>query len=217
MATEAIKNLPEKQFRDLAQQEETAKFGMWIFLVTELLLFGGLFISYTVFRFYFSQVFAESSRSLNALIGTINTAILIVSSVGVAIAVHGAQTGKRKQLLYGLAAAIILGTAFLGLKAYEYYEHYLHHDFPGLAFDYTVPHALEKQVFFFLYFAMTGLHAIHLTVGICIVAVVLFMAYRGGFSKDYYAPIENAGLYWHFVDVVWIFLYPLFYLIDLHR
>lgn len=217
MATETIKTIPQKQFRDLSQQRETAEFGMWVFLMTELLLFGGLFVSYAAFRYYFPQVFAEASHGLNAVIGTVNTAILIVSSLGMAVAVYAAKNGQRKKLLFALLSAIILGTVFMILKGVEYYNHYQHQEFPGLAFDYTVPHAREKQVFFFLYFAMTGLHAIHLTIGIVLVTVIFVMAYRRRFSPVYYSPVENAGLYWHFVDIVWIFLYPLFYLIDIHH
>ena len=217
MAAEAIKTLPETQFRDLSQQRETAEFGMWVFLMTELLLFGGLFVSYAAFRYYFPQVFAEASHGLNAVIGTVNTAILIVSSMCIALAVYAVKNNQRKKLLFFLAAAIVLGSAFMILKGVEYYNHYQHHEFPGLSFDYSVPHAHERQVFFFMYFAMTGLHAIHLTVGIVLVSVIFVMAYRRRFSPAYYTPVENAGLYWHFVDVIWIFLYPLFYLIDIHH
>lgn len=215
--TEAIENLPEMQFRDLEQQRETAELGMWVFLVTELLLFGALFISYAVFRFFYPSVFAEASRHLEAGIGTINTMILIVSSLGMALAVYGARTGKRKKLLFGLVLAIVLGSAFMALKGLEYYHHYQHREFPGLAFDYTVPNAHEMQIFFFLYFAMTGLHAIHLTIGILLVCFILFRASRGAYSPAYYTPVENVGLYWHFVDIIWIFLFPLLYLIDIHH
>ena len=217
MSTETAEKTPNVQFRDLAQQQETAELGMWVFLATELLLFGGLFTSYTAFRYYFPQVFAEASHGLNAIIGTINTAILIVSSLCVALAVYAVKNNQRKKLLFTLSAAIVLGTAFMVLKGYEYYNHYLHHEFPGLSFDYSVANAHTKQIYFFLYFAMTGLHAIHLTVGIFLVAFVLFRAYRREFSPSYYSPVENVGLYWHFVDIVWIFLYPLLYLIDIHR
>lgn len=190
---------------------------MWIFLVTELLLFGGLFVSYTVYRYTYPLVFAEASRHLDTIIGTVNTAVLIVSSLGMAIAVFGAQTAKRKRLLVGLAVAIVFGSVFMGLKFLEYYHHYLHQEFPGLSFNYSVPNAHATQVFFFMYFAMTGLHAIHLSIGIVMVCIVLYRAYRGAYSPDYYTPVENVGLYWHFVDIVWIFLFPLLYLIDIHR
>lgn len=214
---QAIEQLPEIQFRDLEQQRETAELGMWIFLVTELLLFGALFVSYAVYRFNYPEAFAEASRHLDTVIGTVNTAILIISSLGMALAVYGAQTAKRKRLLIGLAVAIVFGTVFMVLKGVEYYHHYLNSEFPGLAFNYAVENAREKQVFFFLYFAMTGLHAIHLSIGIVMVCVLLIFAYRQAYSPLYYTPVENVGLYWHFVDIVWIFLFPLLYLIDIHK
>lgn len=207
----------ESQFRDLEQQREVASLGMWIFLMTELLLFGALFTAYTVYRLSYPAAFASGSRDLEAGIGAINTAVLICSSLGMALAVYGAQTDKRKRLLMGLALAIILGTVFMVLKGVEYYHHYQQHEFPGLSFDYSKPHAEEEQVFFFLYFAMTGVHAIHLTIGIILVAVILVKAYRRAYSSLYYTPVELSGLYWHFVDIVWIFLFPLLYLIDAHR
>jgi cytochrome c oxidase subunit 3 len=206
--------VPPMQYRDADQQRDSAEFGMWIFLSTELLLFGGLFVSYIVCRYSYSSEFSRYSHDLNAVIGTVNTAVLIVSSVAMATASFGARTASRFRLLAGLSAAAMLGTVFLGLKAYEYYQHYVHNDFPGLSFD-AATHG--KQIFFFLYFAMTGLHAIHLTVGVGIVSFVLYGAFRRDYSPVYFTPIENAGLYWHFVDVIWIFLYPLFYLIDLHK
>lgn len=207
----------ESQFRDLEQQKEVASLGMWIFLMTELLLFGALFTAYAVYRLTYPTAFASASRDLEAGIGAINTAVLICSSLGMALAVYGAQTGKRKRLLIGLALAILLGTVFMVLKGVEYYHHYQHHEFPGLAFDYSRPQAQAEQVFFFLYFAMTGVHAIHLTIGIILVAVIFIKAYRRAYSSIYYTPVELSGLYWHFVDIVWIFLFPLLYLIDIHR
>jgi cytochrome c oxidase subunit 3 len=214
---QAIEQIPQLQYHDIDQQREAAEMGMWIFLVTELLLFGGLFISYTVYRYRYPAVIAEASRHLDTAIGTFNTAVLIVSSLGMGLAVYGAQTAKRKRLLIGLAVAILFGSLFMALKALEYYHHYQHNEFPGLAFDYSVPDAHAVQIFFFMYFAMTGLHAVHLTIGIALVCIILFQAYRRTYSPEYYTPVENAGLYWHFVDIVWIFLFPLLYLIDIHR
>jgi cytochrome c oxidase subunit 3 len=205
------------QFTDLTQQRETSELGMWVFLMTELLLFGALFTSYAVYRFRDPGVFAEASRDLEAGIGAINTAVLITSSLGMALAVSGAQTNDRRRLLGGLITAILLGTVFMVLKGVEYYHHYEHQEFPGLAFNFARPHAPEVQVFFFLYFAMTGLHAVHLTIGICLVTVLLIQAVRGRYSALYYTPVELAGLYWHFVDIVWIFLFPLLYLIGGRR
>ena len=186
---------------------------MWIFLMTELLLFGGLFTAYAVYRFSYPQTFAAASHELSAPIGTINTAVLLVSSFGVALAVYGARTNGRKRLLGGLTLALVLGIVFLVLKGYEYYDHYLHHQVPGLNFAWTKGPPEQAQVFFFLYFGMTGVHAIHLIVGITIVAVLLLKSFLRRYSPEYYTPVEVGGLYWHFVDVIWIFLYPLLYLI----
>ena len=190
---------------------------MWIFLTTELLLFGALFTAYAVYRLSYPAVFAAASRDLEAGLGAVNTAVLIGSSLGMAVAVYGAQTGGRRRLLFGLGLAALLGTVFMVIKGVEYYHHYQHAEFPGLAFDYTRPHARETQVFFFLYFAMTGLHAVHLTVGILLVLFILLKAYRRAYSPSYHTPVELSGLYWHFVDIVWIFIFPLLYLIDIHR
>lgn len=210
-------SLLKHHFRDLEQQRDAAELGMWIFLMTELLLFGGLFTAYAVYRSSFPQVFADASRELSAPIGTINTIVLIVSSFGVALAVYGAQSEGRKRLLGGLLLAMVLGITFLVVKGFEYHEHYAHHQVPGLNFVWSKPHPEQAQIFFFLYFAMTGVHAIHLTVGIIIVGVILWQAYRRKYSPQYYTPVEVGGLYWHFVDVVWIFLFPMLYLIDIHR
>jgi cytochrome c oxidase subunit 3 len=206
----------ENQFRDLEQQRETAELGMWIFLMTELLLFGALFTAYAVYRLSYPATFAAASRDLEAGLGAINTAVLICSSLGMALAVYGAQTGGRKRLLIGLALAIILGTVFMVIKGVEYYHHYQHQEFPGLSFNYKGAHPDQAQVFFFLYFAMTGVHAVHLSVGIILVTFIFIKAYRRAYSPAYYTPVEISGLYWHFVDIVWIFLFPLLYLIDIH-
>ena len=200
-------------FRDLEQQRETAELGMWIFLMTELLLFGGLFTAYAVFRNSYPHTFALASHELSAPIGTINTAVLLVSSFGVALSVHGARVNGRKRLLLGLVLAWVLGVVFLVLKGYEYYDHYQHHQVPGWNFAWTKSPPEQAQVFFFLYFLMTGVHAIHLIIGISIVTVLLLQSFRRKYSPEYYTPVEVGGLYWHFVDVIWIFLYPLLYLI----
>lgn len=207
----------EHHFRDLEQQRAASELGMWIFLMTELLLFGGLFTAYTVYRLSYPEMFAAASRELSAPIGTINTAVLILSSFGIALAVYGAQVNGRKRLLGGLWLAIVLGVAFLAIKGYEYHDHWVHQQVPGLNFAWHGPHPEQAQIFFFLYFIMTGVHAIHLTIGIGIVAVILVQAHRRKYSAEYYNPVEIGGLYWHFVDVIWIFLYPLFYLIDIHH
>lgn len=205
------------QFADLEQQRETATFGMWVFLVTELLLFGALFTVYTVYRTGAPEGFADASRHLETNFGAINTAVLISSSFMMATAVRGAQTGGRKRLVGGLLLTILLGLVFLFIKGFEYYHHYEDHKVPGLVFDYTGPYAPAAKLFFFLYFGMTGLHALHMMIGLGLVTFMLAQAWRNKFSVDYHTPVELVGLYWHFVDIVWIFLFPLLYLIVKHR
>ncbi len=205
------------QFASLEQQRETATLGMWVFLVTELLLFGALFTVYTVYRFGAPEGFADASQHLDKTLGGINTAVLISSSFMMALAVHGAQTGGRKRLIGGLLLTILLGVLFLGIKGYEYYHHYEEHKAPGLDFDYAGPYAPAAKLFFFLYFGMTGLHALHMLIGLGLVSFLLFGSWRGKFLEEYHTPVELAGLYWHFVDIVWIFLFPLFYLIVKHQ
>lgn len=205
------------QFADLEQQRETATFGMWVFLVTELLLFGALFTVYTVYRYSSPEGFSDASQHLEMKMGGINTAILISSSFMMALAVHGAQVRGRKRLLGGLLLTILLGVLFLGIKGYEYYHHYQDHKVPGLNFEYSGPYAPAAKLFFFLYFGMTGLHALHMMIGLGLVSFMLLQSWRGKFSEAYHTPVELTGLYWHFVDIVWIFLFPLFYLIVKHH
>lgn len=201
------------QFHDLEQQHETATFGMWVFLATEVLLFGALFLSYAVYRSMNAAAFIDASHHITTPIGALNTAILIASSLMMALAVHGAQSESKLLLRGGLVLTIVFGLIFLGIKGYEYHHHYVEHKVPGIAFEYVGPHAQGANLFFFFYFVMTGLHAIHMIVGIGLLTVLLLLAWRGRFSADYYNPVENAGLYWHFVDIVWVFLFPIFYLL----
>jgi len=204
------------QFDDLRQQHEAASLGMWVCLVTEILFFGGLFLGYTVYRTTYPEAFREASHHLDMLLGAVNTAVLIGSSLTMALSVHSAQEGKRRALVGFLLVTMLLGAVFLGIKGTEYTHKYHEHLVPGLRFEYDAPHAGQVQLFLALYFVMTGLHAFHLTVGIGLLGVLAVLAWRGCFSPDYYAPIETSGLYWHFVDLVWIFLFPLLYLIGVH-
>lgn len=201
------------QFDSLEQQHETRTLGMWVFLVTELMLFGGLFTVYAVYRVVYPEGFAEGSQHLATGLGAINTAVLIISSMTMALAVHSAQTGKRRALMLFLLLTMVLGAAFLAIKAVEYYAHYQERLVPGIAFEYAGPESSAVTLFYLLYFAMTGLHAIHLTVGIGLVAAILIMSWRRYVSAEYWTPAELTGLYWHFVDIVWVFLFPLLYLI----
>ena len=204
------------QFDSLAQQSETTTLGMWVFLVTEVLFFGGLFVTYAIYRSWYPDAFAAASHELDVTLGTINTVVLITSSLTMALAVHAAQLGQRKLLMVFLVVTMILGAAFLGLKSVEYYHKFVEHHIPGPSFQFEKEHAQHAQIFFSLYFVMTGLHAVHMVIGIGIMLVMLWWAWRGTMTAEYYSPIEISGLYWHFVDIVWIFLFPLLYLIGRH-
>ena len=207
----------QHHFESMAQQKDAASLGMWVFLVTEILFFGGLFLAYTIYRWQNALAFAHASHHMDVALGTTNTAVLIISSLTMAMAVHSAATGRRKLLIGFLVATMILGAAFLGIKAIEYTDHIRHHLFPGPGFHYPVPaEARPAEMFFSLYFAMTGLHALHMVVGLGILTTLLLMARRGRFTPGYNTPVEISGLYWHFVDIVWIFLFPLLYLIGRH-
>ncbi len=189
---------------------------MWLFLATEVLFFGGLFLAYTVYRVTYPEIFEQAGKALNITIGTVNTAILLLSSYFMALAVRFAQTNRAKKSAALLAATWVLGATFLGFKAYEYYDDIRRHIVPGSSVGYSGPHPEVARMLYFIYYAMTGLHAFHLLVGLGVIAVIFLRTLRGEFSREYYAPIEVAGLYWHFIDVVWIFLYPLLYLMDRH-
>ena len=203
-------------FDTLEQQRESASLGMWVFLAQEVMFFGGLFLAYAVYRTTYPNVFAEASHHLDVLLGGINTAILIASSLTMALAVYGSQTGKRQMLIAFLILTIVLGSAFLGIKAVEYHHKYEDRLIPGLGFNYPGPYARQAQLFFGLYFAMTGMHALHMVVGIGLLFWLIYEARKGRFTPEYHSPVENFGLYWHFVDIVWIFLFPLLYLIARH-
>ena len=203
-------------FDSLAQQAEATTLGMWVFLVTEVLFFGGLFATYMIYRSWYPDAFAAASHELDVTLGTINTVVLITSSLTMALAVHAAQLGQRKPLMLFLILTMILGAAFLGIKSVEYYHKFAEHHVPGPDFVFEGAHARQAQIFFSLYFVMTGLHAIHMVIGIGIMLVMLYWAWNGTVTAEYSSPIEISGLYWHFVDIVWIFLFPLLYLIGRH-
>jgi cytochrome c oxidase subunit 3 len=200
-----------EQFDSLEQQEQTATLGMWVFLATEILFFGGLFTAYAVMRTTYPHQFALASHHANVMLGTINTAVLLTSSFFMAFAVRSAKLGDNRAVVLFLALTILLAFAFLALKGLEYSEDIADHLAPGASFDPKLPRQVE--LFFWLYFLMTGLHALHVFIGICVLSVILLMALAGKFSPAYSNPVEVSGLYWHFVDIVWVFLYPLFYLI----
>ena len=208
-------------FDDLTQQHEASTLGMWFFLAQEVLFFGGFLIAYVVYRLNFYDAFIEASHHQNLKLGTTNTAVLILSSFTMAMAVFSAQTGKKKLVVIFLLLTMILGCAFVGIKGVEYFEHYEHHLVPGDGFRYENPvnpdvNVANVEMFFVLYFGLTGLHAIHMIIGVGLVIWIMIRGMRGEFSIEYYSPVEVTGLYWHFVDIVWIFLFPLLYLIGRH-
>ena len=211
----SARSLPH-QFESHAQKRETASLGMWVFLATEIMFFGGLFTAYMVYRSSFPGAFAAASRQLDVVLGTANTAVLILSSLTMALAVRGAQLGRRVPVVIFLALTMLLGSVFLGIKFYEYGRKFVEHLVPGGDFRFAGPHPERPEIFFCLYFAMTGLHALHMIIGEGVLLVMLVLGARGRFAPDDHSPIECAGLYWHFVDIIWIFLFPLLYLVGRH-
>ena len=208
------------QFETMDQQRETASLGMWVFLVTEVLFFGGMFMTYTLNRSTYPGIFAEASRTIKLSLGAVNTVVLIGSSLTMAMAVWSSQVGKKQLVTIFLIATLLLGSVFLGIKAVEYHEKYVEHHIPGLNFSFEpgsdIATNAHTQLFFSLYFAMTGLHALHMIVGAGLLLWLIRQSVRGRFTPQYNTPVEVVGLYWHFVDIVWIFLFPLLYLIDRH-
>ena len=228
----------QHQFDTLEQQKESSTLGMWLFLVTEIMFFGGLFTAYVIYRSWYPEAFLLSSNTLDVLWGGINTAVLICSSLTMALSIWAAQVNWRKGIVLFLIATIILGGVFLGIKTIEYRDKFTHHHVPGPNFVFESEHAeggeghaashiaeiaardplLERhtQIFFALYFIMTGLHAIHMVIGMIVLGVLAWYAWKGKYDSSYYNPLEMTGLYWHFVDIVWIFLFPLLYLLGAH-
>jgi len=208
-------------FDNLEQQREAGSLGMWLFLVTEIMFFGGLFTGYIIYRMQHPQAFAIASSTLDWKLGALNTVVLIVSSLTMALAVYFAQMGSRRSQVIFLVLTMLLGAVFLVVKGFEYADKFEHHHFPGLNFQWNeaVPAGVSThhiQMFYWIYFAMTGLHALHMIIGIGAMLFLIFYAYRGRYTPEYHAPVELTGLYWHFVDIVWIFLFPLLYLLGAH-
>ena len=213
-------------FADMEQQKNAASLGMWLFLVTEIMFFGGMFCAYLVYRTKYFNAFAAGSQQLSIGMGAFNTAVLLVSSLTVVLAVRAAQDGKRKQLVSYLVITVLLGLTFLGVKGFEYAEKFEKHHVPGPTFQFTdtfddnsqkIPvDAQHAQLFFSIYFVMTGMHALHMIIGCGLFSVLTVFAWKGRYTPGYYTPIENAGLYWHLVDIIWIYLFPLLYLISRH-
>jgi cytochrome c oxidase subunit 3 len=212
--SEAHATLVAEQFDDLAQQHQAASLGMWVFLATEILFFGGLLASYTIYRYMYLPAFEIGSRHLDVVWGATNTAVLICSSLTMALGVRAAQLGKKKDLITFLVVTLIFGLLFLFIKfAFEWRNEYLEGLAPGVNFTYSGLDARHVELFMVFYFVLTGLHALHMIVGVGVMTGLIILASRNAFSADRFNAVEIAGLYWHFVDIVWIFLFPLLYLI----
>ncbi|HVF57867.1 MAG TPA: cytochrome c oxidase subunit 3 family protein [Pyrinomonadaceae bacterium] len=213
-------------FDNLEQQREATTIGMWVFIAQEVMFFGGLFLVYLVYRMKYPDAFAAASNHLSWPLGTFNTAVLITSSLTMALAVWATQVGRaRKVQVAFLTATALLGLVFLGVKAYEYAEKYHDKLIPIAGWFNPGPeitshwHGIDQnniQMFYWIYFAMTGLHALHMIIGIGIIIPIIWAAWRGRYSPEYHSPVELFGLYWHFVDIIWIFLFPLLYLLGAH-
>ncbi len=217
----------QHHFENMEQQREAGTLGMWVFLVTEIMFFGGMFFAYTLYRSLYPLEFASASNHLSLPLGAINTVVLILSSFTMALAVYSAQTGKRRGQVICLSLTLILGLTFLGIKAVEYRDKYVDRLIPGhliadRPFDPGSVHLLEGakaqhvEMFYWIYFAMTGMHAVHMIIGVGLLSVILFFAAKGRYDPEYHSPVEVSGLYWHFVDIIWIFLFPLLYLLGRH-
>jgi cytochrome c oxidase subunit III len=202
------------QFDDAEQQRTASNLGIWIFLATEILFFVVLFAAYAITRVRFPEAFAAGSRLTNLPLAAANTAVLLTSSLTMALGVHAAQQGARRALVGWLSLTVALGCAFLAIKAVEYRVDYLEHLVPSLNFRYPGPQADQVELFFYLYFFITGVHGLHVLIGIGCIATIAVMASRNAFSPGYFTPVDVTGLYWHLVDVIWLFVFPVLYLVS---
>lgn len=209
----------EHHFVSSEQQFDSAKLGMWLFLITEVLLFSGMFVAYAVYRQWHPAAFVEASATLDTMMGTINTVVLLTSSLTVALSIHYIQKDQVKKCIYSLLTTLVLAGVFMVIKYFEYTAKFEHGAYPGGLFDphgehyahlADIPYAPQ---FFSIYFVMTGIHGLHVVIGIAVIGWIAFRAWRREFSSAYYTPVELTGLYWHLVDIVWIFLFPMLYLI----
>lgn len=202
-----------EQFEDLDKQDHAARLGMWLFLASELLLFAGFFGLYVAYRAMYGAEFVHSARHNDLILGTTNTIVLITSSFTVAWAVHAMRHGRPRTTVLMLGATLVFGAAFMVIKTVEYGRHFQEGIFPGVHFRHEALDTYGARTFFTLYYLMTGLHALHVLVGMGVIAFVLVMARRGLFAPERHAALENAGLYWHLVDLIWIYLWPLLYVV----
>src|SRR5271165_1840383 len=214
MAEHAATFAHQHQFDDAEQQRTAANLGIWLFLATEILFFGVLFAAYAITRVRFPEAFAAGSRLTNLPLAGINTAVLVTSSLSMALGVHAAQHGKRRAVVGWLSLTVALGCAFLAIKAVEYRIDFLEHLVPVLDFRYPGPNSDQVELFFYMYFFITGVHALHVLIGIGCIATIAVMASHNAFSPAYFTPVDVTGLYWHLVDIIWLFVFPILYLIS---
>ncbi len=203
----------QHHFADAEQQRESAKLGMWIFLITEVLLFSGLFVFYAVYRALHPDLFYNAHKYLNVTLGALNTVVLITSSLTVALAIRSLQLNKSRQAAYYLLATLIFAAIFLVVKYFEYHHKFEMGQLPGKFYTFQGIEGTNPHIFFSVYFMLTGLHGIHVLGGMGAITYALIRTWRGDFSAEYYTPVENVGLYWHLVDLFWIYIFPLLYLI----
>jgi cytochrome c oxidase subunit 3 len=201
------------QFDDAVQQREASTLGMWAFLATEILFFGVLFTGYAFCRVKFPEAFAEGSRHTDMLLGTLETAVLLISSCAAAVAVREVQLGGQRAATWLLLATAALGITFLVMHGFEYVAEYHEGMIPGIRYTQHGTHAAAMQLFFCLYYFITGFHSLHVSIGVVLLSTMAWRTYRGAFDQDYHTPLELTALYWHLVDIVWIFVYPLIYLV----
>ncbi len=204
----------QHHFVDSEQQFDSAKLGMWVFLVTEILFFGGLFVAYIVYRAWHPELFTMAATQLDTMMGGINTLVLIGSSLTMALAIRAAQTDNPSASIKFLASTVALAFVFMIIKYFEYTHKFELGIFPGENYTFTGIDHPNANIFFSIYYMMTGLHGIHVIIGIGIITWLIFKTKKGAYSSSYYTPVEITGLYWHLVDIIWIFLFPLLYLID---
>ena len=212
-STEGHPSFLQHHFSDVEQQQESAKLGMWVFLATEILMFGGLFCAYAIYRSWHPEMFHNAHKFLSIGMGTTNTIVLITSSLTMALAIRSMQLGQIKATIYNLVATIALAGTFMVIKYFEYMHKIHEGQLPGHLYTFKGIEGSNPHVFFSVYFLMTGLHGFHVLVGMGVIAWLIVRVKKGHFSPEYYTPIEMTGLYWHLVDLIWIFLFPLFYLI----
>jgi cytochrome c oxidase subunit 3 len=212
-STQAHATPLQHHFVDLTQQKEAAKTGMWVFLLTEILTFGGLFVSYGIFRAWYPEMFYNAHQALDVRLGTLNTVVLILSSLTMALAIGNMQRGRKSWTIRLLLITFLLAGVFLVVKYFEYTHKFHLGQFPGKFYTYTGIEGTNPHIFFSIYFLMTGLHGLHVLIGMGLIAWLIVRTSKDHFSSEYYTPLELVGLFWHLVDMIWIFLFPLFYLI----